>query len=146
MRGILKALVAVELQLRSDSLFLFLHRQPDRIQHKIDRLSGRCLVSYNAVVIQIPDYGQIQYTLLRMDVGDVRDPFCIRPVCPELSVQQILVLMYLLSKVNPLFFIVAEIDSLILSASNLPYIISSLLKLYQSWALHKAFRPCCMSN
>lgn len=102
MRGILKALVAVELQLRSDSLFLFFHRQPDRIQHKIDRLSGRCLVSYNAVVIQIPDYGQIQYTLLRMDVGDVRDPFCIRPVCPELSVQQILVLMYLLSKVNPL--------------------------------------------
>ena len=98
MRGILKALVAVKLQLRSDSLFLFLHRQPDRIQHKIDRLSGRCLVSYNAVVIQIPDYGQIQYTLLRMDVGDVRDPFCIRPVCPELSVQQ----MYLLFKVNPL--------------------------------------------
>ena len=102
MRGILKALVAVELQLRSDSLFLFLHRQPDRVQYKIDRLSGRCLISYNAIVIQIPDYGQIQYTLLRMDVGNVRDPFRIRPVCPELSVQQILVLMYLLSKVSPL--------------------------------------------
>ena len=103
MRGILKALVAVELQLRSDSLFLFLHRQPDRIQYKIDRLSGRCPVSCNAIVIQIPNHGQIQYTLFRMDVGDVRDPFHIRPVCLELSVQQILILMYLLSKVHPFF-------------------------------------------
>ena len=102
MRGILKALVAVELQLRSDSLFLPLHGQANGVPHQVYCLSGRCLVSYNAVVIQIPDYGQIQYTLLRMDVGDVCDPFCIRPVCPELSVQQILVLMYLLSKVNPL--------------------------------------------
>ena len=93
MRGILKALVAVELQLRSDSLFLVFHRQPDRIQYKIDRLFGCCLVSYNAIVIQIPDDRQIQYPLLRMDVGDVRNLFRIRPVCPELSVQQILVLI-----------------------------------------------------
>lgn len=87
MRGILKALVSVELQLLSDSLFLFFHRQPDRIQYKIDRLPRRCLVSYNAIVIQIPDYGQIQYTPLRMDVRDVRDPFRIRSVRPKLSVQ-----------------------------------------------------------
>ena len=82
-------------------LILFLHRQSDRIQYKIDRLSGRCLVSHNAIVIQIPDDRQIQYPLLRMDVGDVRNLFRIRPVCLELSVQQILVLMYLLPKVNP---------------------------------------------
>lgn len=58
----------------------------------------------NAIVIQIPDDRQIQYPLLRMDVGDVRNPFRIRPVCPELSVQQILVLMYLLP--NPTYKVI----------------------------------------
>lgn len=71
----------------------------------------------NAIVIQIPDDRQIQYPLLRMDVGDVRDPFRIRPVCPELSVQQILVLMYLLPN-PPYKVIVAAPGYLKKSAHN----------------------------
>ena len=38
MRGVLKALVAVELQLCSDPLFLFPHGKTNGVQHQIHRL------------------------------------------------------------------------------------------------------------
>ena len=98
---VLKALVAVELQLRSDRLFLPLHGQPDGIQDKIHCLLSSGLVSHDAVVIEIPDHGQVQYALLGVDVGDVRYPFAVGPVRMELPVQQILVLVYLLSHLLP---------------------------------------------
>ena len=84
MRGILKALVAVELQLRSDSLFLFLHCQPDRVQNKIAGLPGCCLIGHDAVVIQITDHRQIQHTLLGLDIGYIRYPFYVRLISTEL--------------------------------------------------------------
>ena len=102
MRSILKALVAVELQLCSDSFFLLLHCESDRVQDKVDRLSGCCLICYNTVVIQIPDHGQIQYPFLGMDIGNIRDPLSVRLVRIELPGQKVLVLMYLLTKVDPL--------------------------------------------
>ena len=69
---VLKALVAVELQLRSDRLFLPLHGQTNSVQNQIHRLLSSGLVSHDAVVIEIPDHGQVQYALLGVDVGDVR--------------------------------------------------------------------------
>ena len=41
------------------------------IQDQIHRLPGAGFVGYNAVVIEIPDHGQIQHALLGMDVGDI---------------------------------------------------------------------------
>ena len=61
---VLKALVAVELQLCSDPLFLFPHGKSNGVQHQIHRLLCSGLISHDAVVIEIPDNGQIQYTLL----------------------------------------------------------------------------------
>ena len=57
----MKALVAVELQLRSDSLFLLLHGQADGVQNQIYRLLCSGFVSDNGIVIEIPDHGQAQY-------------------------------------------------------------------------------------
>ena len=98
----MKALVAVELQLRSDSLFLFLHCQSDRVQDKVDCLLCSCLVGYDAVVIKISDHGQVQHTFLGVDIGNIRDPFGIWSICPKLPIQQILLLMHLLTKIYPL--------------------------------------------
>ena len=86
----MKALVAVELQLRSDSLFLLLHCQPDRIQNKIDCLPGGRVVGHNAVVVQITDHGQMQYTFLGVDIRNICDPFAVRSVSMELPFQQIM--------------------------------------------------------
>ena len=98
----MKALVAVELQLRSDFLSLFLHGQPDRVQDEVYRLLCGSLVGHDAVVVQIPDHGQIQHALFGVDVGNIRNPLAVRSVSPELPFQQIVVLMYLLTKVHPL--------------------------------------------
>lgn len=102
MRGILKALVAVELQLRSDPLFLFLHCQADGVQDQIHRLPCPGLVGHNAVVVEIADHGQVQYTFSCMDVRDVRDPFAVYPVCVKISIQKIFILMKLLAHLSPL--------------------------------------------
>ena len=77
LRGVLKALVAVELQLLSGPLFLLFHCQMNGIQDQIHRLPGAGFVGYNAVVIEIPDHGQIQHALLGMDVGDICYPFAV---------------------------------------------------------------------
>ena len=97
----MKALVAVEVQLRSDSLFLLLHSQTDGVQNQIHRLLGASLVGDDAVVIEIPDHGQIQHALLGVDIGDVSHPFAVGLVRMELPVQQILVLMELLPRLLP---------------------------------------------
>ena len=98
---VLKALVAVELQLRSGPLFLPLHGQTNGVQNQVHRLLRCSFISYDAVVIEVPDHGQIQYALLGMDVGDVCYPFTVGPVRMELPVQQILVLVYLLPHLLP---------------------------------------------
>ena len=108
LRGILKPLVAVELQLRSECLFLLLHGQPDGIQDQICRLPCTSLVSHDAVVVEVTDYGQLQHTLPGMDVRDVHDPFAVRPVCMKLSAQQIFILVNLLSHLCP-FSLAADI-------------------------------------
>ena len=35
------------------------------------------LVGDNAVVVKVPDHGQVQYALLGVDVGNVRHPFAV---------------------------------------------------------------------
>lgn len=94
--------VAVELQLLSDLLFYLLHGKMNGIQYQIHCLFRSGFVSHNAIVIEIADHGQIQYTLLGANVGDVRDPFAVGSVRMELPVQQILVLVCLLAHLNPL--------------------------------------------
>ena len=55
MRGVLKALVAVELQLSGDLLLFPTYRQVNRIQDDVDRLTGSRLVCHDAVAVQIAD-------------------------------------------------------------------------------------------
>ncbi len=64
-------MVAVELQLRSDFLFLLLHCQTNGVQNQIHRLFRSSFVGHNAVVIEIPDYGQVQHALFGVDIKDV---------------------------------------------------------------------------
>ena len=97
----MKALVAVELQLRSGLLFYLLHSKMNGIQHQVHGLFCSGFVSHNGVVIEIPDHGQIQDTLLGVDVGDVRYPFAVGPVRMKLPVQKIFVLVYLLPHLLP---------------------------------------------
>ena len=67
----------MELQLRSDLLFLLLHCQTNGVQNQIHRLFRSGFVSYNAVVIEVPDHGQVQHALLGVDVRDVCYPFAV---------------------------------------------------------------------
>ena len=80
---------------------LLLHCQTDGVQDQIYRLLRSRLISYNAVVIEIPDHGQIQYALLGVDVRDIRYPFSVRPICVKFSVQQILIPVDLLPHLLP---------------------------------------------
>ncbi|MDY3014072.1 MAG: hypothetical protein SOR61_02550, partial [Evtepia sp.] len=95
------ALVAVELQLRSDSLFLLLHGQADGVQNQIYRLLCSGFVSDNGIVIEIPDYGQVQYALFGVNVENVCYPFAVGSVCVKLPIEQIFVLVNLLSHLLP---------------------------------------------
>ncbi len=97
----MSTLVAVELQLLSGLLFYLLHSKTNGIQNQIHCLFRSGFVSHNAIVVEIADHGQIQYALLGVDVGDVRDPFSVGPVCMKLPVQQILVLVRLLPHLLP---------------------------------------------
>ena len=92
LRGVLKSLVAVELQLRSDSLFLSPHSKTDGIQYQIHCLLCSGLVGHNAVIIEIPDHGQVKDALAGMDVGNIRDPLCVGTVSVELPVEQVFIL------------------------------------------------------
>ena len=70
MGSVLTPLVAVEVELRSDSL-LTLHRQANCIQNKIDSLLDFSLVSDNAIIVWITDHGQVQHTLYGVNIGDI---------------------------------------------------------------------------
>ena len=80
---------------------LLLHCQTDGVQDQIHRLLSSGLISHDTVVIEIPDHGQIQDTLLGVDVRDVRYPFSVRPICVKFSVQQILIPVDLLPHLLP---------------------------------------------
>ena len=87
----MKALVTVELQLCSD--FLFPLSCPYRVQHKIHCLLRSGLVGNDAVIIQIPDDGKIQYTLPGMDIRNIRRPLPVRSVGMKILFPEILVFM-----------------------------------------------------
>lgn len=85
MRGILEALVTVELQLRSD--FFFSLGNFDCTQNKIYILLGSGFVGNNTVVVQISDDRQIQYPLLCVYVRNIRNPFLVWSVRIKISVK-----------------------------------------------------------
>ena len=93
-------MVAVELQLRSDFLFL-LHRKSDGVQYKIDCLCGPRLVGNDTVVKQIPNDRQVKHALTGADIGDVRDPLMIGAISLKFSVQQVFILVKLLPHLSP---------------------------------------------
>ena len=97
----MKPLVAVELQLRSDPLFFRIHCQMYGVQDKIDRLLSTGLISDNAVIVQIPNHGQIEHPLFGVDIGDICDPLLIGCICLKVSIEEILVFMDLLSHLSP---------------------------------------------
>ena len=86
----------MELHLRSDFLFL-LHGKTDGIQYEIHTLTCSCFARNHAVVKQIPNHGQIEYTLSGMDEGNIRDPFVVGSVRLKVSVQSIFVFVKLLA-------------------------------------------------
>ena len=98
LRGILKSLVAVELQLRGGSLFLPLHGQANGVPHQVYCLLCFGLVGDDSVAVELPDHGQIQYALPGVDAGDVRYPFAVGFVRVKLPVRQIFVLVDLLPR------------------------------------------------
>ena len=102
LRGILKSLVAVELQLRGGSLFLPLHGQANGVPHQVNCLLCFGLVGDDSVAVELPDHGQIQYALPGVDAGDVRYPFAVGFVRVKLPVRQIFVLVDLLPHLLPL--------------------------------------------
>ena len=88
----MKALVAVELQLCGDLLLFSAHCLADGIQHQVHCLLGCSLVSYNAVVVQIPDHGQVQYTLFGLDIGNIGHPFAVWRFSLKVPVKKVLYL------------------------------------------------------
>ena len=82
----------MELQLHSDLLFLLLHGQTNGAQDQVHRLLGAGFVGHNAVIIEIPDHGQVKDALAGMDVGNIRDPLCVGTVSVELPVEQVFIL------------------------------------------------------
>lgn len=61
--GILNSLVAVELRLCSDHLFISLHRQTNGIQSQIYRLVCCGFAGYD-IVMETPDHEQVQHIFL----------------------------------------------------------------------------------
>ena len=72
MRGVLKALVAVELQLPSG--LLFSHSITDGVEYKAHRLIGSGFVGDNAVVKEVTDDGKVQDTLRCVNIRYVGYP------------------------------------------------------------------------
>ena len=99
---VLKALVAVELQLCGDLLLFSAYCLSDGVQHQVHRLLCCSFVGHNTVVIQISDHGQVQHTLFGVDVRDVRYPFAVWCFGVKVSVEKILVFVYLLAHLLPL--------------------------------------------
>ena len=72
-----------------------------RMVSKIHRLLCSGLVDHDAVVVEIPDYGQISYALLCVEVGNIRYQFAVGSVRIELPVEQIFVPVGLLPHLPP---------------------------------------------
>ena len=86
------------------TFFLSLHCQPNRIQYQVHSLSCGGFVSYDTVIIDIADHGQIQNTLSGMDIGNICDSLGVWSICLEIPVEQVLISVDLLSHLNPLFW------------------------------------------
>ena len=97
----MKALAAVELQLRGGPLFLLLHGQMNGVQNQIHSLFCSGFAGHNATVIEVPDHGQVQYALLGVDIRDLRSSFAVGLVCVKLSVEQIFILADPLPRLLP---------------------------------------------
>lgn len=89
----MSALVAVEVLLRSGLLLFSVHCLEDDVQHQIHALLCSRLVGHDAVVIQIPDHGQVQFALSGMDIGDIGHPFAVRHFGMKISVEEIFIFM-----------------------------------------------------
>ena len=74
---------------------LLLHRQADGIQDQIYGLGFCRFISYDAVIIKVPDHGQIEDTLSGVNVRDICNPFGVWPVCIEIPVEQVFIPMNL---------------------------------------------------
>lgn len=92
----------MELQSPGGLLFLLLHRQADGIQDQTYGLRFCRFISCDAVIIKVPDHGQIEDTLAGVNVRDICDPFGVRSVCMEIPVEQVFISMDLLSHIDPL--------------------------------------------
>ena len=92
MRGVLKALVTVEVQAPGD-LFLSLGCS-DRREHEIDILFSTRLVCNDTIVIEITNNGKIQESLSRSNVRNIRYPLFVGTICTEISCQMIRVFIY----------------------------------------------------
>ena len=90
----MKALVTVELQLSGDLLFSLSRLY--RIKYKADRLLCTGFVCNNAVVIQITDDGQVQYTLRGVNIRNIRRPLQVRSVCVKVLIPKIPVFVQML--------------------------------------------------
>ena len=103
MGGVLKPLVAVEVQLRSDPLLLLLHRQTNGVQHQIHGLLCPGFVGHDAVVDTDP--GSWTDTILLALCGCKKYPL---PICcwacppGTRRLSKIFVFMYLLPHLLPL--------------------------------------------
>ena len=84
MRGVLKALAAVELQLHSG--LLFSHCIVDGVEYKAHGLIGSGFVGDNAVVKEVTDDAKVQDTLRCVNVGYVGYPLLIGPLGGEAAV------------------------------------------------------------
>ena len=66
--------------------FLLLHCQTNGVQNQIHRLFRSGFAGHNAIVIEIPDHGQVQHALPGVNVRDVRYPFAVWLACVKVPV------------------------------------------------------------
>ena len=78
------------------------HRKMNGFQYKIDCLAGISLVSNNASVIQVTNHGQIENSFFGLNIRNIRDPLLVRIVSVKLTVQQIVVSMFIIAHLLPL--------------------------------------------
>ena len=105
MRGALKALVTVELQLPSG--LLFSHCIVDGVEYKAHGLIGSGFVGDNAAVKEVADDAKVQDTLRCVNVGYFGYPLLIGQQGGEVTVQQIFIAVKLLSH-NPVLLPAAD--------------------------------------
>ena len=63
--------------------------QAEGVSYELHRLLGTCFIGNDATVIEIPDHGQIQNTFARLDLGNIRYPLLIWPLCMKITVEEI---------------------------------------------------------